>query len=41
MAANMGISAIVPANQRMGWNDKFTVTMDMTIKMTAKVVIIF
>jgi hypothetical protein len=41
MAANMGIRAIATTNQRIGWNDNFTVTIDMTIKMTANAVTIF
>jgi len=41
MAANMGIRAIAPTNQRIGWNDNFIVTTDMTITMTANAVIIF
>jgi hypothetical protein len=41
MAANMGIRAIVPTNQRIGWNDNFTAMIDMTITMTANAVTIF
>jgi hypothetical protein len=40
MAAKMGIRAIVPTNQRIGWRDSFAVTMDMTVKMTANAVTI-
>jgi hypothetical protein len=41
MAANMGIRAIVPRDQRFGWNDNFNVTMEMTSTMTANAVTIF
>ena len=41
MAANMGISAIIPTNHGMGWIDVFTATTDMTITMNANAVTIF
>jgi hypothetical protein len=41
MAANMGIRAIAPTNQRIGWDDNLIVTTHMTITMTANAVIIF
>jgi hypothetical protein len=40
MTANIGIGAIATTKQRIGWNDSFTVEIDMAIKMTANAPII-
>jgi hypothetical protein len=41
MAANIGISAVIPHTQRIGWKVNFIAAIEISIKMAASAVTIF